>query len=533
MNNDLYAAGIARGWNLVDARETLATTYNPDVIIIGSGAGGATAAAALAKAGFRVLILEEGSLKTANDFHNDELKAYAELYQEGALRTSKDGGISILQGRTVGGTTTVNWTSSFRTPNSTLAYWREQFGIATAQSEHLKPYFERVEQRLNIERWAASPNANNAVIQRGCEQLGWHWDVIPRNVQGCWNLGYCGTGCPTNAKQSMLVTHIPEALEHGAQLIHSVRVQQLTWANDQVTGVICQAMDAHLHHTRGELMHLQAPLVILAGGAINSPGLLLRSQTPDPHRTTGKRTFLHPVCMNMAVFDETIDGFYGAPQSIYSDAFNDIPSTAEMGFKIEVAPMQPSIVSALMGEFGDQHYQRMQQLAQSNLMLALMRDGFHGDDHGGRVELRANGDAVVDYPLGEALWNTCKKAFMAMARIQFAAGARSVMPVHALGKACTSIAAYQAHLETLPMRIFDVRLSSAHVMGGCGMSETPEQGVVNLSGQHHQLRNLYVFDGSIFPSSIGANPQLSIYAWTLKLTEELIARLGSHDPRAQ
>ncbi|TRW48862.1 FAD-binding protein [Aliidiomarina halalkaliphila] len=525
MNKDVYTLGMDRGWNIIDARSSTQVMSSPDVIIIGSGAGGATAAAALAKFGKRVLILEEGSLKTAKDFHNDELKAYAELYQEGALRTSKDGGISILQGRTVGGTTTVNWTSSFRTPASTLSYWRTHFGIADAQEDLLRPYFERIEQRLHIERWAASPNENNAVIQRGCDRLGWQWDVIPRNVQGCWNLGYCGTGCPTNAKQSMLVTSIPEALDHGAQLIHSTRVQQLVWDNDRVTGVICQPMDSHLHDTQGDVIHINAPLVILAGGAINSPGVLLRSQVPNPHRTLGRRTFLHPVCMNMAVFDHAIDGFYGAPQSIYSDEFNAIPDGPELGFKIEVAPMQPSIVSALMGEFGEQHHQRMQQLANSNLMLALMRDGFHQDDPGGQVELRKNGDAVLDYPLRAHLWATCKQAFLRMAKVQFAAGARSVMPVHALGQACTSLAEYETHLQQLPMRIFDVRLSSAHVMGGCGMSQRPEDGVVDPSGRHHQLHNLYIFDGSIFPSSIGANPQMSIYAWTQKLTEALIERL--------
>lgn len=524
MTQSLYPAGIARGWRVLDGRLSMPSEVF-DVIVVGSGAGGATAAEVLATRGLRVLIIEEGGLRDAGDFRNDELKAYAQLYQEGALRTTEDGGISILQGRTVGGSTTVNWTTSFRTPDSTLAHWHDQHALSEATPAHLAPFFERIEKKLGIAPWVAAPNENNAVIQRGCEALGWHWEAMQRNVRGCWNLGYCGTGCPTNAKQSMLVTSIPNALEHGATLLHHTRALRLEWSGTQVSGVVCQPMKTSLDASEGSSKTIRARHIVLSGGAIQSPAVLLRSRVPDPFQTLGKRTYLHPVCMNMAFFDQPIDGFYGAPQSIYSDEFNAIPSTG-YGFKIEVAPMQPSIVSALMGSYGAEHTERMRQLPQANLMLALLRDGFASDDPGGTVKLRKNGDPVLNYPLRAALWNTVRTACERMADIQFAAGARTVMPVHALGQPCESPAAFREHLATLPMRIFDMRLSSAHVMGGCRMHPRPEHGVVTPKGRHHQLENLSVFDGSIFPSSIGANPQLSIYAWALKLSEELAETLA-------
>ena len=201
---DPVLEGIASGWDVTDAQDmTNGTLLQADVVIIGTGAGGGTSAEILAASGLRVLMLEEGPLKTTNDFDMQEISAYRDLYQENAGRMSKDGAISILQGRCVGGTTVINWTSSFRTPEQTLNYWREHFGVKSASPAEMAPWFETMEQRLNITDWVIPPNENNAVLSRGSEKLGYHWKVIPRNVAGCWNTGYCGTGCPTNAKQSM------------------------------------------------------------------------------------------------------------------------------------------------------------------------------------------------------------------------------------------------------------------------------------------------------------------------------------------
>lgn len=520
---DLFRQGMQQGWRVFAAHEPLPPLPPADVIIIGSGAGGATSAEILSRAGLQVYILEEGGLHTSQDFANDELKAYAELYQEGALRATADGGIGVLQGRTVGGTTTVNWTTSFRTPNSTLQQWQQQYGIEWANATSLAPWFASVEQRLNVAPWAMAPNANNDIIRKGCETLGLSWDIIPRNVKGCWNLGYCGTGCPVNAKQSMLVTSLPAALEHGAVLIHSLRIERLAHNNQRVTAVHGQAMNATFSHAEGPRLQFSAPWIIVAGGAINSPALLLRSFAPNPYATLGKRTFLHPVVMSLATFAEPINGFYGAPQSVYSDAFNEVTSGSQrMGYKLEVPPMQPSITSALMGQHGEGNWQRVKNLAHSHLMLALMRDGFFPDDPGGTVQLRKNGDPVLDYPLRQRLFTTAQHALEKMAEIQFAAGAQEVVPLHSHALGVGNMRAYHAMTRGLAWQIHNLRIASAHVMGGCAMGPEAANSVVNLTGQHHQLENLYVFDGSLFPTSIGANPQLSIYAVVSKLANEFL-----------
>ena len=103
-----------------------------------------------------------------------------------------------------------------------------------------------MEQRLHVAPWALPPNANNDVIRLGCEKLGYHWKVIPRNVLGCWNLGYCGMGCPVNAKQSMLVTTIPATLDKGGELLYLARANRLLLDGDKVTGLECLGMDERL-----------------------------------------------------------------------------------------------------------------------------------------------------------------------------------------------------------------------------------------------------------------------------------------------
>ncbi|MGH8454132.1 MAG: GMC family oxidoreductase N-terminal domain-containing protein, partial [Nevskiales bacterium] len=304
--DDIYTRGIASGWKVSDAsgfKQNL--TLEADVAIVGSGAGGATAAEILSKAGLKVLMLEEGPLKTSAHFKDmDETRAFAELYWEAGGRATSDGAIAVLQGRSVGGTTVVNWTSSFRTPPETLKHWADAHEVKGHSPEEMAPWFEMMQRRLNIAPWAIPPNANNHVLQAAGEKLGWEWHVIPRNVKGCLNTGYCGMGCPVNAKQSMLVTTIPGALANGAELIHNLRVRTVAFDKDQVSGLQCEALDPPALKATGVQVSVKAKHYILAGGAINTPALLLRSQTPDPHDRVGQHTCVHPVPFTLAVMPE-------------------------------------------------------------------------------------------------------------------------------------------------------------------------------------------------------------------------------------
>ncbi|QLC72841.1 GMC family oxidoreductase [Pseudomonas sp. LPB0260] len=524
---DLFAEGLARGWKTHDgSRLERDLILEADVAIVGSGAGGGTSAEILSAAGFKVLLIEEGPLKTSTDFKLQEAEAYASLYQEGIGRMSKDGAITILQGRAVGGTTLVNWTSSFRTPEQTLRHWAREHGVKGHGVADMAPWFERMEQHLGVAPWAVPPNANNQVIRDGCDKLGYGWQVIPRNVRGCWNLGYCGMGCPTNAKQSMLVTTIPATLDKGGELLYLARAERLLIDNERVSGIECLALDERGVSPTGRTIRVKARHYILAGGGINTPGLLLRSGAPDPYERTGRRTFLHLVNFSAAQFEQVINPFYGAPQSIYSDHFQwqDGP-TGRLSYKLEVPPLHPALAATLLGRLGVDNALRMEQLPHTNVMLALLRDGFHPDSAEGRVELRGDGSPVLDYRMTAYSWDGVRRAFHSMAEIQFAAGAKTVLPLHADAGYVSTLQQARQLIDALPLELYRTRLSSAHVMGGCAMGEDPRQAVTDSLGRHHQLANLSIHDGSLFPTSIGANPQLSIYALTAKLATRLAERL--------
>lgn len=533
--SDPIREGIQRGWKVAGgALGPVPAKIICDVAIIGSGAGAGITAELLAKAGLQVLIIEEGPLKSSSDFNQKESEAYPALYQESAARKTEDKAINILQGRCVGGSTTVNWTSSFRTPPATLQFWQDRFGLNGYTAPALAPYFAQAEQRLNILPWGTAPNENNDLLRRGAAALGIPVAVMSRNVKDCWNLGSCGLGCPTNAKQSMLVTSIPAALDRGAQLITETRAEKFELANGKVTALICRAVapnGALAQRDKADAaIKVVAKHYVLAGGAINSPAVLLRSGAPDPHGRLGARTFLHPVVMSSSVFEQKVEAWNGAPQAIYSDHFLDTQALdGPIGYKLEAPPLHPVIFASTVPGFGQAQHDLLKSFPHNHTLLALLRDGFHEESPGGKVKLRSDDSAVLDYPLTDYVMEGGRRALLSMMEIQFAAGARQVLPLHEMAQPYTSWAQAREAVKALPMKPRLTKVVSAHVMGGCGLAGTERLGVTRPDGVHWQLDNLSIHDGSLFPTSIGANPQLSIYGAVNRLAQGLAKRLSGRD----
>ncbi|MEO8022613.1 GMC family oxidoreductase [Polaromonas sp.] len=532
---DPIREGLTRGWQVLGgALGTVPEKVVCDVAIVGSGAGAGITAELLAKAGLKVVMIEEGPLKSSTDFHQKESEAYPQLYQESAARKTEDKAINILQGRCVGGSTTVNWTSSFRTPGPTLQFWQENFGLADYSVEALAPYFAQAEKRLNILPWLTPPNENNDLLRRGAAKLGIQAATISRNVKGCWNIGSCGLGCPTNAKQSMLVTTIPAALDLGAQLLTETRVESFELANGKVTALHCRSVMPNgapaLAGRAQSATKVVAKHYVLAGGAINSPGVLLRSGAPDPHGLLGARTFLHPVVMSSAVFAQKVEAWNGAPQTIYSDHFLATQAIdGPIGYKLEAPPLHPIIFASTVPGMGQSQQELLKTFPNNHTLLALLRDGFHSESRGGKVKLRGDGSAVLDYPLTGYVMDGARRALLSMMEIQFAAGARQVLPLHEMAQPYTSWVQARDALNALPMKPMLTKVVSAHVMGGCGLAGQEKLGVIRPDGVHWQLENLSIHDGSIFPTSIGANPQLSIYGTVNRLAQGLARRLTGLD----
>lgn len=483
-------------------------TLDADVCIVGSGAGGAVLAAGLVARGLSVVVLEEGPDCTKADFDLQEGHAYPLLYQEQGMRATADLAITILQGRSVGGSTTVNWTTCFRVPTNILRHWADHHGVEGLDEATLAPHFEKVEARLGISVWPENlANENNRVLLQGGRALGWDVAPLKRNVRACVNSGYCGLGCPVDAKQSMHLTYLPDAVKKGLVLFSDVRAETIETAGDRATAVHGRALLTDGKPSPHGIT-VRAKVVVSSGGAINGPALLLRSGIHDGG-LVGKRTFLHPVVAMAAFYDREIHPYYGAPQSIGSHHFID--RGERIGFFLETPPIHPMLAATAYAGFGVEHQAFLARLPHLGVLIGLCVDGLHPGDEGGTVSLRKDGRIRVDYPIGSRLEEAFHAASVAMARIQLAAGATEIRTLHR-EPVVIRREADLTRLDDAPWGALRHSIFTAHQMGGCPMGEDPHRSVVNSRLQHHRIHNLFVVDGSVFPTSLGVNPSETIYA---------------------
>ena len=479
-----------------------------DVCVVGTGAGGAVLAAGLAERGLKVVMLEEGGYVTSDQFDLRETNMFPKLYQERGTRATADLAIAILQGRSVGGSTTVNWTTCYRTPERILAHWQKVHGLEGLDPETLRPHFEAIEARLSIAEWPLEMvNANNRVLVDGCAKLGWEVSPLRRNVKGCVNSGYCGVGCVVDGKQSMLITYVPDALAAGADLFADTRASRLEMSGDRVVAVHAEVLDAATGRPTGVKVVVRPKVTAVCGGAINSPALLLRSDLSEGG--VGRRTFLHPVVAMGAAWDHPIEGWAGAPQSAASHQFID-RGPDKVGFFLECPPMQPMLASTGFIGFGAGKQDRMANLGRFSTLLALSVDGLLPGDDGGTVSLRSDGRVRVDYPITAPFVESFRAAHDTMARILLAAGSKQVTSLHLQPIELSSDADLQ-RLAAAPYGAIEHPIFTAHQMGGCAMGKDPATSVVDADLRHHRVKNLFVVDGSALPTALGVNPSETIY----------------------
>ena len=515
-------ATIRSSASVVDGSKVTADLeLDADVCIIGTGAGGAFTAATLAQAGLSVLMLEEGGYYTHADFTMREKDTEPRLFQEGMARTTADAGIAILQGRAVGGTTVVNWTTSFRTPEDVVEHWKKKHGVGGFAYADLLPHYELIEKRLSIAKVGyGAMNPNNRTLYDGCKKLGWEVDTLRRNVYACLQTGFCHLGCPINAKRSMLVTLIPDAIDAGARLVFRARADRLEAEGGEIKRLRGVLLDAEGHSPTGRSILVKAKRFVVSGGAINSPALLLRSGI-DGGGLVGRRTFLHPVVGSTALYDEAIEPFHGAPQSAASHHFAH--RGEEVGFFLEAVPWYPAVAATAVPGFGAAHEARMREASHTAMHIALAIDGFHDDVPGGHVTLRPSGAPLVDYPIVPKLWNAFRFAQKRLAEAQFASGAKRVSTIHEQPVVMEG-RVDEAAIDAARWEVGSTAVFTAHQMGGCAMGDDPKTSVVRSEDlRHHTIRNLHVVDGSVFPSSLGVNPQQSIYGLARLMATRLAA----------
>ncbi len=481
--------------------------FDCDILVIGSGPGGAVAAATLQAAGKKVLILEEGGYFTEQRFRMHESDAYVHLYQDGAQRVTKDLSVALYQGRAVGGSSVVNWTTCFRLRKRVHEHWLKVHHIAGFSEADLRTHYTAVEERLGVHKVARSDlNRNNALLLEGCEKLGFEVDTLSRNVRGCARTGYCGLGCPIGAKQSMRKTYLQDALHSGATLISRARVDRLEYRSGRALGAQANFLDALGTNMTGATLEVRANRIIVAAGALGSPALLLRSGI-DLDGKVGERTFIHPTVALVGQHKDPVHPYYGAPQTVASEHF--VERGGEVGFLLEAAPLQPSFFATGISGYGEAHRSKMESLAHSQAILGIHIDGFRADEKGGRVMLGPQGTPVLHYSPEVPVLRAFADAHKEIARVLFAAGAQQVFTGHDPALRLRNAGDIEK-LQNMSYNANRVFVASAHLMGGCRMGKggVVDDELLRVSG----YENLHVIDGSVFPTSLGVNPQLTIYA---------------------
>ena len=492
-----------------------------DVVVIGSGAGGAVAAARFAEAGREVVILEEGEYLRAVDFTELERDMVPRLYAEQGMRATVDASVSILQGRAVGGGTTVNWMLMLRPLDHVLEEWTRTFHLHDFGGADLLPHLDRVGGEVHAgvpPEEALSPS--NLAIFRGAHALRWHARAEMINARGCIRAGTCSLGCRYDAKQGGLLTYLPRAFSAGTRLYSSASVERIEIVERRVRGqtpprkrVHATVRDPLTRAPKARLI-VDAPIVVLAAGAVGTPVILQRSGLGGGG--VGRYLRLHPTTGVMGRYPEETYPVAGIPQTAVCDEFVRRDQHG-YGFWIECPGLLPAIASAALQGCGAEHRALMNQLRHTVPFIVLVRDGSGIEASLGSVDLGRDGRVRIRHRLSSADRENLQEGIQAAARLHLAAGASEVVSLHTPIVRTSTESGLRAirNASVAPNR---VALFSAHVNGTCRLGVKPATSGCSPTGERHGVRGLYVMDGSLLPTAPGVNPQ-----WTIMAMASLLA----------
>jgi choline dehydrogenase-like flavoprotein len=508
--------GFAASCRLADGSEPepagrLGSTTPPgeseecDVVIVGSGAGGAVAAATLAEAGLDVIVLEAGDSFNRESYPQDPLEAIARLYREGGLTIAEGRpSIPVPVGRTVGGTTVVNSGTCFRAPAPVLADWRQRFGIEWGPD--LASEFSQAEEFLRVTPLdVGRMGRNGQLAMEGAAALEASGGPISRNAGTCVQCSSCPFGCEIDAKRGMHVSYLPRAVAAGAQLRTGVEARNVLVENGHASGVRCVAGP-----TRGTYTVHARRATIVAGGALGTPELLLRSGLGG--RQVGRNLHIHPACWVGARYEEEVRGWDGVMQSFYIDQWEPQRLLLEATF----TPL--AFGGAWLKGAGSDHQRSMLEFGHVGSI------GVHlSDASSGRIDLTNDGALRARYKLTREDADSLTFGIARAAEVHFAAGATEVYPN--IARAGTLTPKKLADFESTRFKPSELRLEAFHPMGTARISSEGD-GVCSPDGAVHGVTNLYVADASLFPSSLGVNPMMTVIAFAARIAAELGKRAG-------
>ena len=495
------AQRIERGADITDTR-----VLRAGACVIGTGAGGAAVAKELAEGGMSVVMLEEGDHHTTDDFTTRPREMTARIYRDAGMTTTVGNPPIILPlGRGIGGTTTINSGTCFRTPAPVLEMWRERFGLDELTPDELDPYFRRVERVINVSQVPPHLSGRNAeVVKRGADALGWANDYIYRNVRGCVGSGVCAFGCPTSAKQSANLSYVPLAWQAGATTYTGARATHVEMAKNRARAVNAST-------SGGGRLRVETDTVIVACGAIHTPLFLRANGLGGGSGELGHNLAIHPATAVRALFDEEIDLARGVPQSLYIDEF------ADDRIMFEGAAGPPDYLAMSLPFSRERHRDLMLRFKNFSQFGVMVSDLSRGSvrERFGRPEIRydLNADDTLAFKRGIEL----------LCELYFEAGAHTVFPpVEHVG----ALTRYEPMPDLKPHHL---TLMAFHPLGTARADARPGHGVVDADLKLHDAEGVYVADGSVVPSSLGVNPQITIMALASRLAYRLLGKPAPAD----
>jgi choline dehydrogenase-like flavoprotein len=463
-----------------------------DVVVVGSGAGGAFAARALARAGLHTVVVEEGERWTAERIRaTHPLDRFAGIYREGGTTMAIGRPpIPLPLGRAIGGTTVINSGTCYRPPDGVARAWHESHGLALANPELLGPRVADVEATLRV---ASAPlevlGRNGELALEGARALGWKAAPLRRNAPGCRGACQCAIGCPNNAKGGVHLNALPQAAEAGARIVSGLNVTRVLTEDGRARGVEGRRAD-------GTAVRIRAPLVVVAAGAIGTPPLLRRSGLGG-HPRLGRGLSVHPATGITASFEEEVVPWSGVMQSVGIETLHE-----REGILIEATSTPPGMGAVSAPGYGAHLQGRLAQAPNTATLGAMIGDAPSGRVLGARRPL-------VSYRLTAEDGRRLVTAVGAMAQVMLAAGAREVD----LGGGAPPVRREAEIERALPsVDVRRMRLAAFHPTGSAAAGADAARHPVGPEGRLRGVEGVWVADGSVLPSCPGVNPQISIMA---------------------
>ncbi len=477
-----------------------------DIVVIGTGAGGAVVGHALAARGHAVVFVEEGQLYHRHAFDGSSVRAYERFYRP--VFSVGNASFPIFIGRMVGGSTAINGGTAFRTPDRVLDHWCEETGSDALSPARMAPYFEQVEAHLGVgpasRRWVG-PIAE--VMQRGCDALGWKHGLLLRNAPGCEASGFCHLGCRSDARKSTNLSYLPPALERGALLFTGLKAERVLLENGRATGVEGIAGN-------GNRVRVRARAVVLAGGSISTPLFLLKQGLANSSGQVGRNLTVHPSAVVTGLFDEEIRPFDHIPQGYGSEQFLD------EGLLILAVQGTHNVMPTVFPMVGHRLMEPLAQLRHVAGVGPLAADATRN----GRVWKEIRGVPIVRYTVTPEDVARLKRGLELSMQMLIAAGARRLYPgVTGAG----SLAAHELDdFRRREISASDIPMVSYHPLGSCQMGTDPRSSVVGLDHQAHDVPGLFIVDGSAVRGPLGVNPQLTIMAVATRAADQISPQIG-------